>query len=237
MAGFQTHITVSSLVGAGYAWVGSSQLGLPFTSCAAAGGLCAIAGTLPDLDSDSGVPARETISFAAAVVPMLLFSRFEQMGMTTEQLFLAGAPVYLFIRFIFGTLLKQITIHRGMFHSIPATLIAGFLAFLIISHPSLEIRLFKAFAVAVGYLTHLVLDEIWSVDLASGVPRLKSSFGTALKMFGDKAGANSAAYGLLLLVGVFAMSDLSNHLTAQQKARLRSQWQQMAAPLQDSATR
>jgi hypothetical protein len=56
-------------------------------------------------------------------------------------------------------------------------------------------------------------------------------------MFGDKAGANSAAYGLLLLVGVFAMSDLSNHLTAQQKARLRSQWQQMAAPLQDSATR
>ena len=34
-----------------------------------------------------------------------------------------------------------------------------------------------------GYLSHLVLDEIWSVEWTHGL-HLKNSFGTALKFFG-----------------------------------------------------
>ena len=230
MAGFHTHITVSSLAGVAYAWAGHSQLELPYTPCIVAGGLCAIAGVLPDLDSDSGIPARETISFAAAIVPMLLFSRFEAMGMTTEQMFLAGAPVYLFIRFVLGTILKQSSVHRGMFHSIPAAMIAGFLAFLMIDHPSLDVRLFKAGAVAAGYLVHLILDEIWSVEVRVGMPRIKRSFGTALKMFSEKPGANSAAYGLLLLCGVFALSDYSAQVKQRSPLPQHPNWRQIAEP-------
>ncbi len=44
MPGFQTHITVSTAVGIGYAVWGGTQYDLPFSTCALAGGLLAVAG-------------------------------------------------------------------------------------------------------------------------------------------------------------------------------------------------
>lgn len=211
MAGFQTHIAVSSVVGASYAWLGMTQLQLPPESAAVAGGLCAIAGILPDLDSDSGVPARETIGFAAAVVPMLLFHRLFRTGWSPEQMFLVGAPAYLFIRFGLGTLLKRFTVHRGMFHSIPAIGIAGMIAFLLIDHVNPTVRMFKAAAVSLGYFVHLLLDEIWSVQVSSGLPKLKKSFGSALKVFSGDGNANSACFGILILVSVAVLRDVAIH--------------------------
>ena len=46
MAGFQTHITVSSALGAGLAWLGHDHFGLGWPTCAVAGGLCAIGGMI-----------------------------------------------------------------------------------------------------------------------------------------------------------------------------------------------
>lgn len=209
MAGFQTHIAVSSVTGASFAYLGMMQLQVPLESAVLAGGLCAIAGTLPDLDSDSGVPARETVAFAAAVVPMLLFQRLFLIGWSAEQMFLIGAPTYLFIRFVLGTLLKRFTVHRGMFHSIPAIGIAGLVAFLLIDHVNQTIRLYEAAAVSLGYFTHLVLDEIWSVQVKTGLPKFKKSFGSALKFASGDGNANSACFGLLILAGVAVLSDVS----------------------------
>ena len=45
-----------------------------------AGGLCSASGMLPDLDSESGVPRREIIAFTAAVMPLLMFDRFQRHG-------------------------------------------------------------------------------------------------------------------------------------------------------------
>ena len=39
---------------------------------------------------------------------------------------------------------------------------------MIVSGPDFAIRLFKAGAVSLGFLSHLVLDEIWSLQLKSG---------------------------------------------------------------------
>lgn len=208
MAGFQTHITVSTAAGAAYGWWGATQLGLPMPVALLGGGLCSISGMLPDLDSDSGVPARETISFAAAIVPMVAFHRLQMYGLSVEQMVIAGAPIYLFIRFGLGTLLKNITVHRGMFHSIPALLIAAMIAFLICDTGLTTVRFFKAGAVALGFLSHLVLDEIWSVNLASRGPLVKKSFGSALKLFGPSAGGNSAAYGILILMSLVVLQDV-----------------------------
>lgn len=218
MAGFHTHITVSSAVGAGYAWWVHTQFGLPWTTAAVTGGLCSIAGILPDLDSDSGVPARETISFTAAVVPLLLMHRFQNYGMTLEQMLLAGVPVYIFIRFGLGTLLKEFTVHRGMFHSIPAMLLSGLATFLISDSGGIQTRVLKGIAVSLGYLSHLVLDEIWSVEVNLTGSRLKSSSGTALKFFSKNAAANAMCWGLLILAGFAAyeengLADLQAELT------------------------
>jgi hypothetical protein len=208
MASFHTHIAVSTSLGAGLAWLGHDHYGLEWSTCAVAGGLCAIGGLMPDLDSDSGVPARETIGFAAAVIPMVLFNRLQQQfGLNIEQMLLLGAPIYLFIRFGLGTLLKLFTVHRGMFHSLPAAAIAGMVAYLICDQGVSFVRVFKACGLTLGYLSHLVLDEIWSVEVRGVTARVKNSFGTALKLFGNNATANSLCYGWLLLAGLAVLQE------------------------------
>jgi hypothetical protein len=68
------------------------------------------------------------------------------------------------------------------------------------SGDDVRLRIYKAGAVVIGYLSHLMLDEIYSVTWRLGVPRLKSSFGTAMKLFGQSGWANLSTYGKLALL-------------------------------------
>jgi hypothetical protein len=215
MAGFKTHITTSSLLGAAYGATAAVAYQVPLPACLLAGGLCGVSGMLPDLDSGPGVPLRESVAFAAAVVPMLLIDRFEQMHMAPESIVLAGGLLYLFIRFGVGRMLRKFTVHRGMFHSVPALAIVGELAFLICAHENPWMRAFNAGAVMLGFASHLVLDEIWSIDFSHA--RLKSSFGTAIKFWGDCWWANLATYANLILLAILIVQDptISTQLSGQ----------------------
>jgi hypothetical protein len=113
-----------------------------------------------------------------------------------ESIILAAGGVYLLIRFALAKLLKHLTVHRGMFHSLPAAAIAGELTFLLASG-DLQLRIYKAAAVVLGYMTHLVLDEIYSVQVVRGKTKLKKSFGTAVKLFGHNFLANAFTYAAL----------------------------------------
>jgi membrane-bound metal-dependent hydrolase YbcI (DUF457 family) len=208
MAGFKTHITTSCVLGGGYAALGA-YYGLPIEAALVAGGLCGIGGMLPDIDSDSGVPVRETMGFAAAVTPMLLVDRFQHLGLNYEQMVLAAGASYLFVRFGFARLLKNYTVHRGMFHSIPALLIFTGVAFLLCGYGNLHLRYFKAAGVFIGVLSHLMLDEIFAVEWTGGRWRFKKSFGTALKLWGDSAWGNFSTYSKLALVAVLVLSEPS----------------------------
>lgn len=208
MAGFTTHITTSCTLGAGYACVGAYH-GLPIEAAVVAGCLCGVGGMLPDIDSDSGVPLRETMGFFAAVTPMMLVDRFEHLGWNYEQMVLAGAVSYLLVRFGVAKVLKRYTVHRGMFHSIPALLVFTGIAFLISGSTNLHLRYFKAGGVFLGVFSHLMLDEIYSVEWAGGRWRFKKSFGTALKLWGDNPWANFSVYWKLALVVVMILSEPS----------------------------
>ncbi len=212
MAGFKTHITLSSAVGAGYGTAAYLMYGLPWPTCALAGGLCGVSGMLPDIDSDSGTPLRESVAFAAAVIPMMLIHRFQRMGMSHESMILCAAAIYLLVRFGMTWFLKRYTVHRGMFHSLPAAAVFGELAYLLASG-SHELRIYKAGAVVLGYLSHLVLDEIYSVQWRHGRPRLKHSFGTAVKLFGRNGWANVSAYGKLALLTALIFFEWQGTLT------------------------
>ena len=54
--------------------------------------------------------------------------------------------------------------HRGIFHSLPVALIFCEIAFLVCTAGDLNLRYFKAGAIAIGFMSHLILDEIWSID-------------------------------------------------------------------------
>jgi hypothetical protein len=206
MAGFQTHITVSTVTGVGYGLWGW-QCGAPIETCVLAGGLCSVSGMLPDLDSDSGRPVQEMSCFAAAVIPMLMIERFENFGWSREMMVLAAAGIYAAVRFGVAEVFKRYTVHRGMWHSIPACIACGLLAFMIVAGQDLAIRTFKAGAVSLGFFSHLLLDEIWSFRLRSGRLNIKKSFGTALKFWGGNSTANLAAYATLALLGFMAVGD------------------------------
>jgi membrane-bound metal-dependent hydrolase YbcI (DUF457 family) len=206
MADFKTHIGTSCCLGAGYAALGAYN-GLPLEAALVAGGLCGIGGMLPDIDSDSGVPVRETMGFAAAVTPVLLVDRFQHLGFNYEQMVLAGGVTYLLVRFGLARLLMRYTVHRGMFHSIPALLIFTGLAFLLCGSTNLQLRYFKAGGVALGVFSHLLLDELYSVQWAGGRWRLKSSSGTALKLWGDSPWGNFSTYAKLAVVGVLILGE------------------------------
>lgn len=194
-------------MGIGYGYWGVATQGMSIESGLLAGGLCSVAGMLPDLDSDTGVPLRETTLFMSAVIPMLMVNRFRDMGLSHEAMALAAMLIYILIRFVVVEFFRRYTVHRGMWHSIPAALSAGVGAYLIMPCPSEAIRVYKSLAVLIGFLTHLILDEIWSLDFSRGRMRVKRSFGTALKFFGNNWWVNVSVWGKLALLCYLAWGD------------------------------
>jgi hypothetical protein len=162
---------------------------------------------LPDLDSDSGTPLKESLAFGSAVVPMLMVDRWQQLGLAPASMALAGAATYLGIRFGVGYLLRRYTVHRGMFHSLPALAIVALLGYLVCASADLNVRYFHSGALAAGYLSHLVLDEIWSLSLNRGRLKIKKSFGTALKIWGQSTWANVSTYAKLAVLAALAFGD------------------------------
>src|SRR5205823_14780894 len=120
MASYQGHLCTSICLGAGYGALGAWGWGLDWGPAFLGLGLTALGGVLPDLDSDSGVPVRELFGLAAAAAPFLLFARVRSAGFTLEQTIVLLAGIYLLIRYGVSEVFKRATVHRGMFHSIPA---------------------------------------------------------------------------------------------------------------------
>ncbi|AWM41677.1 hypothetical protein GobsT_72390 [Gemmata obscuriglobus] len=204
MAGFRTHITVSGGLGIAYGGFAVQPLGFSTEVGILAAGVTAVGGMLPDLDSDSGVPVREMFGLLAAVVPMLFIRRMMHAGMPLESICATLLFAYLFIRYFVANVFKQFTVHRGMYHSIPAMLIAGLCVYL--AYPDRGVRFILGVGVMVGFLSHLILDEIYSVDWRGIKPKLKASAGSALKLASPSVPATMVCY--LILGGLMYLAYL-----------------------------
>jgi hypothetical protein len=207
MAGFRMHVGTSTLLGCGYAGVLSLGYGVPADTAVVSGAMCGFAGMLPDLDSDYGVPLREIMAFCAATIPMMLVARFQSLGLGHDAMALAAVAMYLAVRFGVTKLIRKYTVHRGMFHSFPMLFIFAGLAFLITGASPIDVRCFKAGGVAGGFLSHLVLDEIYAIEWKGGRWRFKKSFGTAMKFWGDDHWSNFTVYAKLAVVAMAILGE------------------------------
>jgi hypothetical protein len=243
MAGFRTHVTTSAVLGVGYAGVGHVVYGMPLDTSLVAGAMCGFSGMLPDLDSDYGVPLRETMAFTAAVAPMLLVGHFQRLHLSHDTMVLAAVSMYLFVRFGVTNMIRRYTVHRGMFHSIPALLIFAGLAFLACGTAELPMRIYKAGGVAAGFMSHLVLDEIYAVEWKGGRWRLKKSFGTAIKFWGDDLWSNLSTYAKLVIVvmlilaqpSVFEQLEARNPQFAERYQQFQQRFENTVGPLPGTA--
>jgi membrane-bound metal-dependent hydrolase YbcI (DUF457 family) len=175
------------------------------TVCLGAG-LTALGGMLPDLDSKSGVPLREMSGLAAVATPFLLLHRLQASGFSLDEKLVILGGIFVFIKYAAGAVINFFTVHRGMFHSVPGMLIAGLSVFLLYHNPKMDVRFYMAGGVMLGFLSHLVLDEMCSVDFSGARVRLSKSAGSALKFHSSGWLPTLTTY--LVLAGLVYMASL-----------------------------
>lgn len=190
MANFNTHLTVATITTglASATLLSASHIDLStalWLWC-----LGSIGGLLPDIDSDNSTSLDSLFNlFSLIVVLMVLrYITGEQFAVIKlTELIVIPLLVYAIMRYVIRVLFEKITVHRGSCHSLffillsalLTTQVTWLLSYDYTAQPDIIAWLSGGF-VFLGALIHLLLDEIYSVDLANA--RIKNSFGTAIKL-------------------------------------------------------
>ncbi|MBK1722896.1 metal-dependent hydrolase [Thiocystis violacea] len=181
MANFQTHlnggIVVSAATTLSLHMAGLIESGHTFPLFA----LGVIGSLLPDIDSDTSKPVNALFSVLGAGLAFAMTLPLKGQFLPLE---LAGiwVGVYLCVRYGFFEIFARFTVHRGLWHSwlgIAGTALATTNLAYWMWGQSPDPAWVAGLIVGIGYLTHLLLDELSSVDLFNA--KVKRSFGTALK--------------------------------------------------------
>jgi hypothetical protein len=157
---------------------------------------------LPDVDSDSGLPfylVFGTATLAATGIVLLYTLSSQYAG---DWRYLVGIPFAAMLGFWFlvGGIVRRWTHHRGIYHSLPALGISAVGTFLLARHYGLDETTALVFggAMAAGFASHLILDELHAGITLDGIPfNPNKAFGSAFKMFTKANHVNIAAYTLL----------------------------------------
>lgn len=208
MASYRGHLMLSAPLGACYGGLALLRPEFDLGAAFLAAGVTTVGGLLPDLDSDSGVPVRELFGITAAAVAVALYQQLRMRQLPVDSALLLVALAYFGVRYIVANCFRRITVHRGMYHSIPAMLIAGLIVYLGYPSNDLLLRLYLAGGVMVGFLSHLVLDEIYAVDFMGVSVRFNQFAGSALKFGSPSWAATLATYLLLGGLGYVAWEGM-----------------------------
>ena len=158
-----------------------------------------IGGILPDIDHENSIPVKILQFVLSNLIAFLIVINY-----LTKLKLLEIIALWLFTYIMFEGIFfifKKFTVHRGIIHSIPVGFLFGILTtlFLIkVLHFSIIKSYYIGSFVFIGYLTHLILDEIYSVDISGR--RLKKSFGSAFKFFSGNKKIDLLLYSLIIML-------------------------------------
>lgn len=203
MANFTTHIAVGTLVAGGLATltlaadVIAPENLIPVTLAGVLGSV------LPDIDLRVSRPSRTLFSgFAIFFSFAVLFAAADHFSIA--ELWLLWLGTLIFVRYGLYTIFHNATIHRGTWHSLLAALFAAAATAVVFSHGlhrHAGVAWLAGGFMLVGYLVHLTLDEISSVDMIDR--RVKASFGTALKLWDRRYPMGTAGMAAALVLAVW----------------------------------
>jgi hypothetical protein len=190
MANFSTHLNVAALASGVASAALLSANHIELNTALWLWFLGTLGGLLPDIDSDNSTSLDIIFNLFTVCIVLLSIRYFTSDAINERQfILLIGLPVviHLVIKYGIRNVFEWQTIHRGICHSILFLLFCGLLAtnltaFIIneqFKHADLFSWLSGAF-VFCGGIIHLLLDELYSVDLAN--VRIKRSFGSACKL-------------------------------------------------------
>ncbi|MEA1915931.1 MAG: metal-dependent hydrolase [Campylobacterota bacterium] len=158
-------------------------------------------GILPDLDSDTSKPLKIAFKMLSIFLPLLILLTISTKMSIVYMALLWGLSSTI-LQVVVFEIFTLTTKHRGVIHSIPMAIVVGLLStniFYYGLHVDKSFSTVAGFFIFYGFIIHLILDEIFSVN-AFGM-RMKKSFGTAFKLY-DKSNmfGTAIAYGAVVLL-------------------------------------
>jgi LexA-binding, inner membrane-associated putative hydrolase len=183
MANFTTHIGAGTVVSGALATLTlAADVVAPENLVAVT--LAGVLGSvLPDIDLKDSRPSKAMfaglgIFFSFAV----LFNAATKFSIA--ELWILWLGTLLLVRYGLHAIFHKTSVHRGIWHSLLAGVfcsVSTAIVFHYVLHRPEGVAWLAAGFMMIGYITHLVLDEMYSVDVMD--TRIKASFGTALKLF------------------------------------------------------
>lgn len=211
MANFNTHVTVAAMASTVAAAMAANVRLIDMIDAPWYILIGVIGGMLPDIDADNSTPVKRLFMLLAGLSCAGIWAVFKD-SLSPQRLMTVVALTFFAVRYPLFFIFQKMTVHRGVFHSLLGAFFFGLLA-TCISHYFLEWSVLQAWLngifIVLGFIVHLCLDELFSVDLTNG--RMKKSFGTALKLFNYK---DIPASTLLLIsvIALFIAAPSSSHL-------------------------
>ena len=193
MANFATHIAIGTLVSGALATV-TIATGLVAPENIVAVTLAGVLGSvLPDIDLKDSRPAQAMFAGLAVFFSFAVLFSLERRYSIAEMLIL-WVGTLLLVRYVGKAVFFRFSYHRGIWHSLLAMAFCALITSWIYYRPlgrDPAVAWLAAGFLSLGFLTHLILDELYSVDVMD--TRIKSSFGTALKLVDSKHWGHTAA--------------------------------------------
>jgi membrane-bound metal-dependent hydrolase YbcI (DUF457 family) len=204
MANFPTHIVVGTVVAGSLATLTLAADVIAPENLVAVTMAGSLGSVLPDIDLKDSRPSRALFAGLAVFFSFALLFHFAPQ-LSIAEMWILWLGTLLFVRYGLHTMFHRLTSHRGIWHSLIAALACAFatviIFYYVFARPDGVAWLAGGFLL-IGFLTHLILDEMYSVDVLGN--HIKKSFGTAFKPIDMRNPAGSAAMAvaavLLLLL-------------------------------------
>ncbi len=176
MASFKQHIQFSGLISCVLISILLVK-GISISVAIVVGFWCWLGGMLPDIDSDTSKPLDLIFIQLGCCVPILVIAQFPETVALSTITIVYVAGVFL-VQYPIRKAFEICTMHRGAYHSIPTAICVAAIVVFAYRKEGSGAWLF-GLGVFLGYLSHLVLDEVFSIDIYR--LKIKKSFGTAFK--------------------------------------------------------
>lgn len=195
MANFTTHIAVGTLVSGAMATLTMAADVIAPDNLIAVTAAGVLGSVLPDIDLKDSRPAQAMFSGLALFLSFVaLFTVAYKFSIVEMWAIWLGTLVA--VRYGVASIFHRFSYHRGIWHSLLAGVFFVFLTAATFRHvlgrPEGVAWLAGGF-MFIGYLTHLALDEIYSVDVLD--TRIKASFGSAFKLIDSRNWGDTAVIG------------------------------------------
>jgi membrane-bound metal-dependent hydrolase YbcI (DUF457 family) len=214
MGNYRQHITFAWVLGVAYSIGATLMMGVHWFYGTVATLLTTLSGLLPDLDSASGVELKGFTGILGVLAALAVWEAVGQIDPPPifEVHLWAMVLAYILVRHGLRRVLSRLSKHRGISHSLPTCGVWGLATYLCYPSDYNGLRVLMAMAVMVGFLSHLLLDEICSVDLKGA--RVNKAFGTALKFWAPSPWTTLGMYGLLSYLAWLAIQRWPDDRTA-----------------------